>query len=46
MNFTGNTNAVAGYLTQGPNNKPAEVLTSPPPIDRNDPLTGYNIPTE
>lgn len=30
-------NATAGYLTQGPSNK-NEVLTSPPPIDRDDPL--------
>lgn len=27
----------AGYLTQGPS-KNVEVLTSPPPIDRDDPL--------
>lgn len=30
-------NTTAGYLTQGPS-KNIEVLTSPPPIDRDDPL--------
>jgi hypothetical protein len=39
----GSVNPVAGYLTQAPNRN-TEVLTSPPPMDRNDPLTGY--PTE
>lgn len=31
----------AGYLTQGPS-KNVEVLTSPPPIDRDDPLARTN----
>lgn len=31
----------AGYLTQGPS-KNVEVLTSPPPIDRDDPLARNN----
>lgn len=35
--FTGAPNTTAGYLTQGPA-KNVEVLTSPPPIDRDDPL--------
>lgn len=30
-------NPTAGYLTQGPS-KNVEVMTSPPPIDRDDPL--------
>lgn len=30
-------NPTAGYLTQGPS-KTVEVLTSPPPMDRDDPL--------
>uniref|UniRef100_A0A182WKY9 J domain-containing protein n=1 Tax=Anopheles minimus TaxID=112268 RepID=A0A182WKY9_9DIPT len=34
---TGAPNTTAGYLTQGPA-KNVEVLTSPPPIDRDDPL--------
>lgn len=29
-------NPTAGYLTQGPSKN--EVMTSPPPIDRDDPL--------
>lgn len=43
ISITGASNPVAGYLTQAPSRK-TEVLMSPPPIDRNDPLTGY--PTE
>ncbi|XP_055606556.1 dnaJ homolog subfamily C member 13 isoform X2 [Uranotaenia lowii] len=35
--LTGAPNTTAGYLTQGPT-KNIEVLTSPPPIDRDDPL--------
>ncbi|XP_062544605.1 dnaJ homolog subfamily C member 13 isoform X3 [Armigeres subalbatus] len=35
--LTGAPNTTAGYLTQGPA-KNVEVLTSPPPIDRDDPL--------
>lgn len=35
--LTGAPNTTAGYLTQGPT-KNVEVLTSPPPIDRDDPL--------
>lgn len=34
---SGAPNTTAGYLTQGPA-KNVEVLTSPPPIDRDDPL--------
>jgi DnaJ homolog subfamily C member 13 len=33
----GAPNQVAGYLTQGPS-KSIEVVTVPPPMDRNDPL--------
>lgn len=33
--------STAGYLTQGPS-KNVEVLTSPPPIDRDDPLARTN----
>ncbi|XP_055532841.1 dnaJ homolog subfamily C member 13 isoform X1 [Wyeomyia smithii] len=35
--LTGAPNTTAGYLTQGPA-KNVEVLTSPPPMDRDDPL--------
>ncbi|XP_055697619.1 dnaJ homolog subfamily C member 13 isoform X2 [Phlebotomus papatasi] len=35
-------NSTAGYLTQGPTNN-VEVLTSPPPIDRDDPLARNSI---
>jgi hypothetical protein len=33
----GAPNQVAGYLTQGPS-KNVEVVTVPPPMDKNDPL--------
>lgn len=35
--FSAGTTQTAGYLTQGPH-KNQEVLTSPPPMDRDDPL--------
>lgn len=36
---SGPSNSVAGYLTQAPNKK-AEVVMTPPPVDRDD-FTGY-----